>query len=263
MKATFIFSVLLASIIAFSSAFYVTRASTNPLGSTTSSSKRRNGDISMNFLDFPSRLGMVMNTRSSMPASNINGIFELVDAMNQVLEPMPMSMSTMSAPRAMSTQMSIDVRETDKSYDLMADLPGVSQEDVKIDIKDRVLTISTERSLSKETTSEGEATTTKTQASQQASKSTSQKEEAIETPESKLSQPTWRRVERYHGHWSRTLTLPRDANEDSIEATLDNGVLTITIPKLESPVEETKRVPIKALSSSSPGGGNQPQIQKK
>ena len=249
MKVSFI-SLLLATIIGLSSAFYVTKASTTayPFYSTTSS-KRNRDHISMNLLDFPARMGMAMNTGITRPTSNINDIFEFVDAMNQVLE--PMSMSTLSAPRPMSTQMSIDVRETEKTYDLMADLPGVSDDDIKIDIKDRVLTISTERSLSKETTSEDEGTTTTK------GKSASQKEE------SESKKPTWRRVERYHGHWSRTLTLPRDANEDSIEATLDNGVLTVTIPKLESPVEETKRVPIKALSSSSASGGNQPQIQKK
>jgi HSP20 family protein len=92
----------------------------------------------------------------------------------------------------------MDVVETDDHYVLRADLPGVSEGDVKIEVDDNVLTVSGERKSSHEETKQG-----------------------------------YYRVERSYGHFSRTLTLPEGVDADSINATFDRGVLEVKVPKPE------------------------------
>ena len=92
----------------------------------------------------------------------------------------------------------MDLVETDDHYVLRADLPGVSEGDVKIELEDNVLTISGERKSQHEETEEG-----------------------------------YYRVERAHGSFSRTLTLPEGVDADRISANFDRGVLEVQIPKPE------------------------------
>jgi HSP20 family protein len=92
----------------------------------------------------------------------------------------------------------MDLVETDNHYVLKADLPGVSEDDVKIELEDNVLTVSGERKSSHEEGKQG-----------------------------------YYRVERSYGAFSRTLTLPEGVDADSINATFDSGVLTVEIPKPE------------------------------
>jgi HSP20 family protein len=94
----------------------------------------------------------------------------------------------------------VDIRETDKSYVLAVDLPGVSPDQLEITTDKGVLSIRGQRV--------GEA------------------EEA---------EPNrYRRVERAYGKFVRRFTLPETANVDAIAAKTTNGVLTITIPKQEA-----------------------------
>ena len=50
---------------------------------------------------------------------------------------------------------------------------------------------------------------------------------------------TFRRIERFHGHMSRSLTLPSNVAKDAIDAQCTNGVLHVRIPKIEGE-KETK-----------------------
>jgi len=113
----------------------------------------------------------------------------------------------------------MDVVEADGQYVLRADLPGMSEADVKIELDDNVLTISGERKSEREQRSEG-----------------------------------YHRVERASGSFSRSLTLPEGVDADDIEANFDNGVLEIRIPKPEQPkprkVEITVGAAPKAIESS-------------
>jgi HSP20 family protein len=81
---------------------------------------------------------------------------------------------------------------------LRADLPGLSEEDVNIEVEDRVLTISGERKAEHELSKEG-----------------------------------YHRVERAFGSFSRALTLPEGIDPDAVAATFDRGVLEVRIPKPE------------------------------
>jgi HSP20 family protein len=92
----------------------------------------------------------------------------------------------------------MDLVETDESFILRGDLPGMTQEDVEIELEDNVLTVSGERKAEHEAKQEG-----------------------------------YHRVERAFGSFSRSLTLPKGIDADAVTANFENGVLEIRIPKPE------------------------------
>src|SRR4051812_10253300 len=92
----------------------------------------------------------------------------------------------------------MDLAETEDHFVLRADLPGLSEEDVNIELEDRVLTVSGER-----------------------------KAEHTENKDGYL------RVERAFGSFSRSLTLPEGIDPESVAASFDRGVLEVQIPKPE------------------------------
>ncbi len=92
----------------------------------------------------------------------------------------------------------VDVREDKNHLTITMDVPGVRPEDVKISLENQVLTIS------------GEKQTV-----------TQEKDER------------WHRWERSYGRFERTFTLPSTVDAERIEATTENGVLTIRLPKVE------------------------------
>jgi HSP20 family protein len=92
----------------------------------------------------------------------------------------------------------MDLVETDEEFVLRADLPGLSQEDVNVELEDNVLTVSGERKSEHEERKEG-----------------------------------YYRVERASGAFSRSLTLPEGVDASAIKAGFDKGVLEVRIPKPE------------------------------
>lgn len=92
----------------------------------------------------------------------------------------------------------MDLAETEDHFVLRADLPGLSQDDVKIELEDGTLTVSGERKSEQETKDEG-----------------------------------FYRVERAFGSFSRSLTLPQGVDPEGVTAQFDRGVLEIRIPKPE------------------------------
>jgi HSP20 family protein len=92
----------------------------------------------------------------------------------------------------------MDLTETDRHLILRADLPGLDREDLNIEVKDGVLTISGERKAEHTDESEG-----------------------------------FYRVERAFGRFSRSLDLPQGIDPDAVSADFDRGVLEVRIPKPE------------------------------
>ena len=90
----------------------------------------------------------------------------------------------------------MDLVETEDHLVLRADLPGLRKDDVNIEIKDGALTVSGERRAEHEEKSEG-----------------------------------FYRIERAFGGFSRSLTLPDGIAADKVDASFDNGVLEVRIPK--------------------------------
>ncbi|HEX2468894.1 MAG TPA: Hsp20/alpha crystallin family protein [Solirubrobacterales bacterium] len=107
----------------------------------------------------------------------------------------------------------MDLVETSDHLVLRADLPGMEKDDVNVDIKDGVLTVSGERKTEQEQKSEG-----------------------------------FYRVERAFGSFSRSLTLPEGIDADKVEADFDKGVLEVRIPKPKE--RKPHRVAIGAQSVS-------------
>jgi HSP20 family protein len=109
--------------------------------------------------------------------------------------------NTLFAPgeeRAQRWSPAMDLVEAEDHYLLRADLPGMAEEDVAIEIQDNVLTVSGERRDEQEQQSQG-----------------------------------WHRVERTFGRFSRSLTLPEGIDPEAVMAHFDKGVLSITVPKPE------------------------------
>ena len=106
-------------------------------------------------------------------------------------------------------QPQIDVSGNEKSYEIMLDVPGLSESDLSIEVKDDVLTIK------------------------------GQKEVRSESNENQFY-----RVERSYGSFQRTLSLPDDASAEDMKANLINGVLKLEIPRQEALENDVKRIPI-------------------
>jgi HSP20 family protein len=92
----------------------------------------------------------------------------------------------------------VDVFEDENNIVVKADLPGVDKENVKVDLKDNVLSISGERSDEKE-----------------------------------LKEESFYRKERAYGKFCRSFTLPSGVDGEKIKAEYKDGVLNIEIPKPE------------------------------
>ena len=92
----------------------------------------------------------------------------------------------------------MDLTEAEDHFLLKADLPGLTDEDVSIELQDGTLTISGERQAEHVSREKG-----------------------------------WHRIERSFGRFSRALALPDGVNPDGVTAEFDKGVLSIRIPKPE------------------------------
>jgi HSP20 family protein len=93
--------------------------------------------------------------------------------------------------------LAVDVNETDKAYTVTAELPGVAEKDIEVNVKDGVLTIKGEKQEEKEEKSKNRY----------------------------LS-------ERSYGAFQRMFGLPKGTDEGKVEAGFHNGVLTVSIPKV-------------------------------
>ena len=104
---------------------------------------------------------------------------------------------------------SVNTREDEKAYYIEVDLPGVKKEDIKVDVKDNTLTISGERKLKEE-----------------------------------VKEEDYYKIETTIGKFTRTFTLPEDADVEHIDAKSENGVLEIIIPKVKKE-ESVKTIEVK------------------
>lgn len=90
----------------------------------------------------------------------------------------------------------IDVAETDKQFEISVELPGLKKEDIKVDLDNGRLTISGERFF-----------------------------------EEKEEKKNYHRIETNYGAFTRSIYLPEEIDEDSINAKYEDGLLNITIAK--------------------------------
>ena len=101
----------------------------------------------------------------------------------------------------------VDLYEKDDHFVIKAELPGVDKKNISIDLKDRVLTLSGERSY-----------------------------------ENDVKEESYYRRERSYGKFQRAFTLPADVDSDKIKAEFKDGLLQIEVPKPEE--QKPKQVTI-------------------
>jgi HSP20 family protein len=106
---------------------------------------------------------------------------------------------------------SMDITETDKEIEITAELPGLEEKDVQINLSDNLLTIRGEKKAEKE-----------------------QKDK------------NYRLVERSYGSFERTLQLPEGISADEIKANISKGVLKVTVPK-PAPAQ-AKKIEVKSAA---------------
>lgn len=105
----------------------------------------------------------------------------------------------------------VDVLETDKSYEISAELPGLEEKDINVELKDDVLTLSGEK------------------------KEESEKEEK-----------DYHVSERRFGSFRRSFRLPSGAVQDKISADFKNGVLKIAMTKSSAAQKKGRKIDVKA-----------------
>jgi HSP20 family protein len=115
----------------------------------------------------------------------------------------------------------MDLVEADDHFVLKADLPGLTESDVNIEVQDGTLTISGERKAEHEQRERG-----------------------------------WYRIERSFGSFNRSLTIPDGVDPDRIDASFTNGVLEVHIPKPEE--RKPRRI---SISSSSAEANGRPAVE--
>jgi HSP20 family protein len=106
---------------------------------------------------------------------------------------------------------SMDLSETDKDIEITAELPGLEEKDIQLNVADNVLTIRGEKKNEREETKKD-----------------------------------YHLVERSYGSFTRAVQLPAGVNADNIKAVMSKGVLKVTVPK-PVPVQ-TKKIDVKTAA---------------
>jgi len=104
----------------------------------------------------------------------------------------------------------VDIEETDDAYHIKAEIPGVKKEDVKVTIEDGVLTI-----------------------------------KGVKKYEKKKKSKKQLRVECEYGSFIRSFTLPNNVKTNEIEAEFKDGILNLTIPKMEEAKPKELEIKVK------------------
>ena len=107
----------------------------------------------------------------------------------------------------------VDVREDDAAYTVWLEVPGVRRDALDISLQNNVLTI---KGIKEQAAVEGR----------------------------------YRRVERTYGSFVRSLTLPRNVDDNGVAANLENGVLQVTLPKREE--ARARQIAVSATVDSQP-----------
>ncbi|MBZ0275641.1 MAG: Hsp20/alpha crystallin family protein [Anaerolineae bacterium] len=112
-----------------------------------------------------------------------------------------------------SFALALDVHEQDNGYTVTAELPGIPSENINVKLHDGILTISAEQTVENKQEEQGRV----------------------------LLQ------ERRYGKFSRSVRLPQPINTEQVEASYDNGVLTLTLPKAAE--AQPRMIPVSVKNS--------------
>lgn len=117
----------------------------------------------------------------------------------------------------------VDIQENEGSFSIQVDLPGVGPDDIDIQTDKQVLSIQGKRTL-----------------------------------ERKEEEGASLRTERFSGEFLRRFSLPESADLESIEASYENGVLEVVIPKRAE--EKPRRIQVKTVQANEGSGNGQGDV---
>ena len=103
----------------------------------------------------------------------------------------------------------VDVKETDDSFTINADIPGLNKKEVNVNVANGIVSISGERKF-----------------------------------DEKKESDNYHYRERQYGSFSRTFNIPDSVKEDDISASFKNGILTIELPKTEVALPKKREIKI-------------------
>lgn len=157
-----------------------------------------------------------MNLRSLIPIGRERGVVSnpfvsLQREVDRLFEDFTRGFPAFSGNGAAKLVPNIDVTETDKQIEITAELPGLEEKDVQINVAGNLLTIRGEKKAEKEE-----------------------------------KDKNYRLVERSYGSFERTLELPEGVNADAIKADIAKGVLKVTVPK-PAPAQ-AKKIEVKSAA---------------
>ena len=110
----------------------------------------------------------------------------------------------------LATSPAVDISETDKAYEITAELPGMDERNIEVNVANGGLTIKGEKKDEKEE-----------------------------------KKKDYYLSERRYGSFERYFTLPESVDADKIEAAFKNGVLKVTLPKKPEAQKPTKKIEVK------------------
>lgn len=105
----------------------------------------------------------------------------------------------------------VDMRETDTAVEIQAELPGVTEQDIEVQLADGILTLKGEKKQEREEKEKG-----------------------------------YYLMERSYGSFLRQIPIPVEVEEDKVEAKFDKGVLSVVLPKKPETQTKTRKIEIKA-----------------
>ena len=129
----------------------------------------------------------------------VGNLFSLHNEMGRIFGDMLSAQDSETNTENTSWMPTVDISETENDFEIYAELPGVSEGDVNVSVTDNLLTIKGEK-----------------------------------RPEEKTDNENFHRVERRYGSFQRKFTLPRHVETAGIKAGFKDGILTLTIPKVEA-----------------------------
>jgi len=156
-----------------------------------------------------------MNLKSLIPVGRdrtaASPFMSLQREIDRLFDDFSRGFPTFTGNGAAALMPNMDVMETDKEIEISAELPGLEEKDVQVNVADNLLTIRGEKKAEKE-----------------------QKDK------------NYRLVERSYGSFERTLELPEGVNADAIKANISKGVLKVTVPK-PAPAQ-AKKIDVKSAA---------------
>ena len=139
--------------------------------------------------------------------SPISDLVSLRDAMDQLFQESFIRPTAWSGVAAGQLAVPVDLWETKDAYHLRADLPGLTPEDLEINVTGDTVQLSGEQRTQTDASNDG-----------------------------------WLRQERRTGKFQRTFTLPMQIESSNVSATFTNGVLELVLPKAESVKPKTVKI---------------------